>query len=560
MQLPRGRAGRRRNQPCLVVQTAHPDLHFLIVDPIDTRLNVLDCGTIEPIVDESISDTIARIVERCKVQPRQAILLLSRPEIDVTSIELPPADEDEVAELVTHTVAPAGDDETNVIDYLIGTHRPDNTRTAMTFQCDKATLDDYRTAFRRHGMELQGVTYRGYGSVHLLRRISLRPAPVAVIVTRTAHDIEMSIEEKGQPILFRTLSASGPQLDDTLVERIGQEIERTLASVGHAEDDATRIYILGDVAAHKSLAEGLTERLTYSVSMINPLDHIRGPEGAIPSVSDFANLIGVARAWRDDALELNLLDPKRPPVPPSPWRRARLWGSLTALVVLTLGFIAWDDRQTQLDVIADLQRIRKPLESDYKAAQQQLKIVQRVRDWQQDEVVWLDELQRLSQRLPHRDRAVVRRFTGSTRASRLGAIDLSLQVASPEVLAELESQLRDVNYSVASQRISGSGASDLAWQFETHITFRPPAMKDKRATKSTDEQATQTPASANTSSEGPEEAQVSGAPTNAAPPNAAPTSAATTISRPTPEAVPDTSRIESSAIDTFESPVSQITE
>ncbi|MCA9160261.1 MAG: hypothetical protein KDA72_18140, partial [Planctomycetales bacterium] len=94
-----------------------------------------------------------------------------------------------------------------------------------------------------------------------------------------------------------------------------------------------------------------------------------------------------------------------------------------------------------------------------------------VESWLSDQVDWLAELNELSGRLPNGEQATVRRLTASA-SGKIANVDLSLQVAQQENIAQLEHSIRSAKYQATSQRISqNADASEYPWQFETHISF-----------------------------------------------------------------------------------------
>ena len=95
-----------------------------------------------------------------------------------------------------------------------------------------------------------------------------------------------------------------------------------------------------------------------------------------------------------------------------------------------------------------------------------------VRQWQADDVTWLDELRDVSARFPRSSAASVRKMSLLSSGNG-GVVDLKLQVSAPETITAMESGIRDRFHQVRSKRISEtSGGGPLSWSFETLITLQ----------------------------------------------------------------------------------------
>jgi hypothetical protein len=95
-----------------------------------------------------------------------------------------------------------------------------------------------------------------------------------------------------------------------------------------------------------------------------------------------------------------------------------------------------------------------------------------VEGWLGDQVDWVSELSDLASRLPDGKDATVRRLTATINAKGNGALDLSMQVKSQEIISELENRIRGAKYTIVSKQITQNADSqEYPWQFESHIEF-----------------------------------------------------------------------------------------
>ncbi|MEZ6076022.1 MAG: hypothetical protein R3C56_10230 [Pirellulaceae bacterium] len=170
-------------------------------------------------------------------------------------------------------------------------------------------------------------------------------------------------------------------------------------------------------------------------------------------------------------LPINMLAAKRAPTAPNPLRR---WGTLAAAVAIVAGvgiYFMLSDVSKLRNEVSELENDligEKKLAAKFSEKADQVDYVE---SWLSDQVDWLAELNELSGRLPNGEQATVRRLTASA-SGKIATVDLSLQVAQQENIAQLENSIRSAKYQATSQRISqNADASEYPWQFETHISF-----------------------------------------------------------------------------------------
>lgn len=208
---------------------------------------------------------------------------------------------------------------------------------------------------------------------------------------------------------------------------------------------------------------------------------------------------GAAWEYLHGELPINLLAPKKAPTPPNPLHR---WGTIAAAVLAVAGlgiyFLLADISTMQTDVT----ELRSKVAEEKKLAakfQENADQVAFVESWLGDQVDWLAELNELSARLPDGELATVRRLSASASGT-MARVDLSLQVAHQENIAQLENRIRSAKYQATSQRISqNADSTEYPWQFETQITFpveipQREAYVQGKASAASAEQSPQVPA------------------------------------------------------------------
>jgi hypothetical protein len=265
-----------------------------------------------------------------------------------------------------------------------------------------------------------------------------------------------------------------------LAEQLGLEIQRSVAlAATENQAEPPELFFVDGTEDYQSLLDALQERRIGPIQKIDPIAswESSGSKEDIKHPACEAALAGAMTDYLFEDLYVNLLDPKRPPKPPNPWRSRALVGGVAVSALLGGGYVLKsevDDLQAQVVEKQQLVNERTKMASKL---QEKADDALWVEQWMSDQVFWLEELQALSGQLPAGQFATIRRLTASSQDQN-GVVDLSVQVTQPERVAELESRLRSGRFAVVSKRVSEQGeGEEYPWQFETRVTFPIPTEK-----------------------------------------------------------------------------------
>jgi len=444
------------------------------------RPHLIAAGSIEhDDAPASLVQSIREELRQSSVSVSRAVLLLPRGDLDVHSLSLPPATEAELPEMVGNMLAQKADDSAECVhDFVLSQHVGDaESRDVLTFTIGSESIDTWVARFKEHSLRLEAITFGGIGAVSLLNQVAQHPARTSVVVTTTDQDTDLAVVEEGKPILFRTMPR-GTGGEQSVIDQLAGEIQRTLTLVGHPDDEEPRVYLIGTSDDdQKAAAKTLHEQLALPVNLVNPFDQLAGDAKLASHVrqpSRFANLIGTACAWNAKSMQVNLLDPKRPPAKPTLWSRFGFWGVLAGSILAFAGYLAWEqveDARIELEIQkAKLQQLIKPV----KRAQTKQAMLGAVEAWQSNEINWLDELHYLSEKLPPANKATVGGLTMTVAPGQRGRIEMPVEVSESSVRLELEKAIRDNRHAITSKRLTdASNRSNSAWRFKTTISVAP---------------------------------------------------------------------------------------
>jgi hypothetical protein len=462
-----------------------------------------------------------------QIETNQLLVLLSRSDVDVLAISLPKSDAAELPAMVLAEVEQhLGESESlPIVDYFcLPEDRASNLRNdgledepnsqehlqnLLAFSLNPNKLAQMRQQATQAGFRLAAVGFRQLSTLNQLSRLKvLLTGHLNVSLQVYQGEVELAVFAGKCPLILRSVRVN---LDDIyrVAEQLVMEVDRCTTLLPPEHENIPRRWLVdGCSESGRALAQAMADHLQSSVVFIEghssmadqevlagyQIVQIEATKGLssepINEESDLpeenpadANVSGTGEIgpgialggsildYYECDLPVDLVNPKRPPVPPNPWIRTALLSAAGIFSLAVIGWVLLSDVWKLQDEVRSLESRLSEAAKLLAKSQEKADQVQTIEQWLSDQVDWLTALSEVSQRLPDGKNATVRRLTASTTGSE-GVFDLSVQVRQPEDISVLESQLRSVKYSVASKRISQAPeASEYPWRFETRIAF-----------------------------------------------------------------------------------------
>ncbi len=493
----------RYSRNLVAVAWDHDELLTVVARRLRGGFELLDAFSI-PLIGEatlaSASQQLADELQRRRVGPYELLLGAPRSQVELITLELPPAKPDELPVLVRNEVTLQLSDlpDDVVVDYrVLGTQPTGGVKVEVGALRPetRATLNTISEALKHTPAQ---IVIRSLAVASLFRR-QVKNLPEASLLLNLMHsNADLSVLDGAQITFTRSVHLATDENGAQDVGHLSDEIRRTLfvaprsAGQDDSQDEIQHVYMFADLERNSPFVEALADDLQLTVSVLDPLAGIELRRGQRPERTHrFAALIGMLWDFLDHAAPLDFANPKQAPPPPR-------WGKKIAvysvLGTAALAAIAW----TLTRDVVELTQVARDRAAEV-AAQQQLRkklrsktvVLDAVERWEASEINWLDELRRLSEQFPSADEAVVQRITMAPSAGSRGLISMSVRVRDPEIIADLETSLRDATHQVSSQRISQSGdEQSFSVQFETSVlvtptggTAEPPTGPDPQATR-----------------------------------------------------------------------------
>ena len=476
-----------------VVHWDRETIYFLLVLLKSKTIVEADIGAISHVDAGNPLLALANHFREHSISIQRLVVLLSRPELDLPTLNLPPAEESELPALIASEVEQqlGETDESPIVDFhVVANPKADKTvgSQVLVFALPAKELSSLQKQVTVAGFKLAAICSRHLAPLGILRRQNIPNNTLAVSIHLYAGEVELAVCRGSEPILLRTIRLSTEE-PSRVAEQIWMEMQRCLTLLPQETAEMQLgwfVFETGDAA--RLVAQSLKERGESSITTIAPL-----VDWAFSGSASAATAANAGAAWDfvHNTLPVNLLAPKQAPKPKNPLVRWSAIGACAASVLcIAIYFLLSDVWQLQ----HELEAIQNELDNSKKVTakyQEKSDQVLAVQTWLSDQVDWLSELNELSSRLPEGQDATVRRLIASANVSN-ATIDLSVQVAEQEFISQLESRIRSAKYGATSKQISqNQNSAEYPWQFETRIAFPIEVQKvnmygPKVRTKSTD--------------------------------------------------------------------------
>jgi hypothetical protein len=368
-------------------------------------------------------------------------------------------------------------------------------RRSMAVALRKEHLGAIQALCQAAGLKLAGVTPRPYANAAGLNRALAAgaaeapedPSEAAAVLTLGPAGGEFTVVRRGEVTFTLAIPAPVVASETMLVAQIRRNL--TVYAGQHPGHPIRAVYV---AEVDGPWAPRLRAALGVPVHAFDPL------AGAVPGVGEplrgrFAGAVGLLAGRSANTLPINFVSPRQPVAEKDPAKRmlALVGGGALVLLVLGMGAGLWFVNAREAEV-ADLTKRRDDLKNDLATGQPDATRVKGLTAWRKREVVWLEELFDLADRMPEDDSVRVTSLSGTQIApGRDGKQDgnarVELKLAAKSIAAAgvLESAFVRDNptpnkyyvgtfHQVGTPLPASAGAHNLSVTLVTKINHREP--------------------------------------------------------------------------------------
>ena len=430
--------------------------------PIDSNLN-----------DEEIGEKLKEAVQDHGLTRYEAIDVLSRSQSELREIELPPAPNDELPDMVMFKAKTdfASFDDRWLLDFVSLDDDESQPRKVLASAIAPTVSQRIEKIIAPSGLKLKRMVLRPFAIMDLIKNKT--SDDVARLVVNPGDQFTDIVVAKGnQTVSTRSIRMSVNHSIDQRNQLLLSEVRRTLASSKRmlGGSPVNGVILLDDEKRNKHLVGNLNERLNIEVEVINPLDGLkRSGQGSndMESPWQYSPLLGTLLNSDDDSgSAIDFLNPSRRKEVVVDNSRWWVYGSLAVLATLLTIVFAWWTLRNQAAEIADLEQdlINATEFNEKQRMQEILDRTDVVDQWQRSNIVWLDEIDEISKRALTADELMVSNFEAKL-TNKHPAVDLRGKIVSNEQDRKLFESLESRPYTVTPSK-SQRNAEDKDYSYD----------------------------------------------------------------------------------------------
>ncbi|MGO8746210.1 MAG: type IV pilus biogenesis protein PilM [Thermoguttaceae bacterium] len=439
-------------------------------------------GEDQPAVDAG--QRLATALAARGISRLDALVSVGRTNIELRQLSLPPAPDDELPDMVRFQATREFNSlqDNWPLDFMPIDEDPEQPRTVLAAAIAPELVAQIRKTCETAGLKPRRLILRACAAASLFTRLQRDgPMRVRLLADLLGDEVDLTVMIDRKVIFLRTARLPCDPLDD--LDAAGvllSEIRRTMAAVQNqlGGRKVGAIALCGSSPKHAALADLLGERLSLPAEQFDFFAGLKLQEEIRQALPEhpgrFAPLFGMLL----DELSatppaVDFLHPRRRPEAPSRRRlyvRAGLAGGVVLTACLGLAWLQYNTYQRQLD---DLTAEAQALTAKAPALEKTERLVKDVETWQGSNIVWLEELRRLSEKFPPSQDAMLTQLDLDIRALN-SELRMNGVAKSVDVFKTMGESLRDETHRMVPREAGESAAhKDYPLQFQSSVIVIP---------------------------------------------------------------------------------------
>jgi hypothetical protein len=417
----------------------------------------------------------------------EAVVVLPRESVVARKLELPDAPDEELPNLVRFQAATrlATPVDQLALDFLPLPPDPDHAgRNALAVSIDAKRLDKGMKTCAAAGLTPRSVGISSLSVAELVLHSATTITPAQLIVYQQGTRVEISLVD-GLQLVFAHSTRLPPGSGASHVQPLLAEINRSLVALSHAHPAAQSadVFLVQDGSDDPDVDKALRQRFGERLRELSPAE-MAAALGVPASLAVTAPVLGEFAAQRERKLAaIDLLNPRRPPVPRDVRKQRTIMAAAAAaaLIVLGYGYLKWQlgARQTELD---RLRAEQQTLEKEVKDGAGTLKVAQAFDEWHRTGIDPLAAMAEWNALSPSTNLVYMQTLSyvppTKTSGPRLMGIGFS---RDREAVLDWFQLMYEENYAVGDPKVGRTGTNPdypFAFVLEVDLPMQTPAARD----------------------------------------------------------------------------------
>ncbi|MEM6473197.1 MAG: hypothetical protein AAF802_26790 [Planctomycetota bacterium] len=447
-----------------------------------TKVFVTDAQVIPIAEGESVSEKLRGYVVEQGLARTETLVAIGRGKAELRELQLPAVPEEELPDMVRFQAIRsfASASEKASVDFLV-TDRSNESTTLIAAAVSPQEIERIRELCATSELSPKRIALRPLAAAPLFLS-GKSSSGICVMIDLLADDAEIVIARDGKVIFVRTVRL--PSAEGQRSRAIAGEIRRTMVACGESSTP-NQIVVWGNESVHQDDLDAIKSTIECDdVRAVNPFELVSCQSDELPEhAGRLAPLVGLLASDEVAADRLiDFINPReRPEEKPDHVRRA-LYIGLPIAAALLLAFFAfrnlysWDAKiKLASDEVNNLLKASE-------LADESIARTEKIDQFLDGDVSWLDELRRFADEAPPSDEMIVKSIVArSTIRGGGGTIQVIGAVTDPEVLDEMEAALRDEGHSVVGNGTSEQESKDdYRWTFDETVSVSGPDVREER--------------------------------------------------------------------------------
>lgn len=253
------------------------NLYFFISSSKSQRIRAQDAGVLAYPPQQSPLVALSDFFRRQEIAVQQLVVLLSRPELEQLTLNLPPADEEELPTLVASAVEQQlGDSESPpTVDFctlpVIRTEAESTGIPVLAFALTANSLQSLQAEAAQAGFKLIAIASRQLAALSLLSRLPDLTPMLNIVLHLYPGEVELAFCIGAQPQLLRSVRVNLDELDRT-VEQLLRETQRCLTLLPPEVEELPQQWMVFDTCrAAQQISPLIRQAVEGQVTCIDPL-------------------------------------------------------------------------------------------------------------------------------------------------------------------------------------------------------------------------------------------------------------------------------------------------
>ncbi len=427
----------------------------------------------QQLIGKRIAEELAARGVKCP----EALVGVGRSNIELRQIQLPPAPEEELPDMVRFQAAREFNelDDRWLLDFVPIDESPAGARTVLATAIAPATIQQIEAVCQHAGVKPRRLLLRPCEAAALLARDKSAAEQVRLMIVLFADEADLTALVDGKAVFLRTMRFAGERPP---LANLAAELRLTIAAVQNqlGGRQVQSIVLAGRDDAQAELARQMEAELGMPVELFDPFAAVElapAVQEAPPANPErFAPLLGMLLTELAPAAHaIDFLHPRRRREAPN---RRKWWvAAATAAALLGVAWLVYSRLESYwlANEVDEMTTRSKELEPALAKAKKVSASAAEIGKWADAEVIWLDQLRGLSEVLPSAKDAVLSELTCDVKGG--GQVIVKGRAHNDKAVTEMQERIRAGGGRMTPPVGSEDRSNRLfPWSFETRLLLK----------------------------------------------------------------------------------------